>query len=185
MNSKMFEEKKSSREIFKGEILGLYFDRVKLPDGKTAYREKVTHPGAVAIVPVSNDGKVILVRQYRYPVEEITIEIPAGKIDRNEDPEDCAKRELAEEIGAVNVKLTHLSSFYTTPGFCNEILHLFIATDFKKTGNNPEEDEFLEVIETSLGEALSLIENGEIKDAKTIIGILMARDYINGKSNKN
>jgi ADP-ribose pyrophosphatase len=184
MSFKMFEEKRSSREIFKGEIVGLYFDHVVLPNGNIATREKVTHPGAVGIVPVYDNGTVLLVKQFRYPVEEITIEIPAGKLDRGEKPADCARRELAEEIGAVDGKLIFLSSFYTTPGFCNEILHLFLATGFKKTGNNLDEDEFLEIMEISLREATFLIRKGEIRDAKTIIGILMARDYFDGKCKK-
>jgi len=184
LNDGLFEEKINSKKIFNGQIVGLYFDNVKLPNGKTATREKVTHPGAVAIVPVTDDNKIILVRQYRYPVNNITIEIPAGKLDRGENPSGCAQRELEEEVGAVNGKLIHLSTFYTTPGFCDEVLHLYLATGFKRIDNNLDDDEFLEIIEPEAEEALSWIKSGEIKDSKTIIGILMAKDYINGKHKK-
>jgi ADP-ribose pyrophosphatase len=181
LSERLFEEKIDSKQIFKGKIVGLYYDNIKLPDGKTATREKVTHPGAVGIVPVTNDNKIILVRQYRYPVEDVTIEIPAGKLDKGESPSKCAQRELEEEVGAVNGKLIHLSTFYTTPGFCNEVLHLYLAIEFRRIGNNLDEDEFLEVIEPEADEAMQWVKNGKIKDSKTIIGILMAKDYINGK----
>jgi len=184
LNKKLFEEKIDSKQIFSGQIVGLYYDSVKLPNGKTATREKVTHPGAVGIVPVTVDNKIILVKQYRYPVEDITIEIPAGKLDSGEKPSVCARRELEEEVGAVNGKLIHLSTFYTTPGFCDEVLHLYLATGFERTDNNLDEDEFLEIIEPGIEEAISWINNGKIKDSKTIIGILMARDFINGKLRK-
>ncbi|MFC2159714.1 NUDIX hydrolase [Actinomycetota bacterium] len=184
MSERLFEEKIDSKQIFKGEIVGLYYDNIKLPNGKTATREKVTHPGAVGIVPVTNDNKIILVRQYRYPVEDITIEIPAGKLDKDENPSKCAQRELEEEVGAVNGRLIHLSTFYTTPGFCNEVLHLYLAIEFKRTANNLDEDEFLEILEPEADDAIQWIKNGKIKDSKTIIGILMAKDYINEKLRK-
>ena len=179
MSDKLYEEKVDSKEIFKGKIVGFYFDRIRLPNGKIASREKVTHPGAVGIVPVTADEKIILVKQFRYPVGDVTIEIPAGKLDKEEPPEICARRELEEEVGAVNGDLIHLSSFHTTPGFCNEILHLFLAENFERTGNNLDDDEFLEVIELRIDEAVSWVKNGKIKDSKTIIGILMTRDLIN------
>lgn len=178
MDKKLFEEKISSKQIFSGEILGLLFDKVKLPNGKTASREKITHPGAVAIVPVIDGDELLLVRQYRYPVNDTTIEIPAGKLDKGELPENCAKRELAEEVGAVNGDISLLTSFYTTPGFCDEILHLFIATNFTIADNSPDEDEFLDIIRIKIKTALSWIKEGKIKDSKTIIGILMARDQL-------
>ena len=184
MNEELFEEKIDSKKVFSGKIIGLYYDSVKLPNGKTATREKVTHPGAVGIVPVTDDNKIILVRQYRYPVEDIIIEIPAGKLNKDESPSMCARRELEEEVGAVNGELIHLSTFYTTPGFSNEILYLYLAIRFKKTKNNLDEDEFLEIIEPEAEEAISWIKDGKIKDSKTIIGILMAKDFINEKLRK-
>lgn len=178
MDKRLYEEKISSRKIFSGKILGLSYDKVRLPNGKTASREKITHPGAVAVVAITDEYEVLLVRQYRYPINNITIEIPAGKLDKDELPENCAKRELAEEVGAIDGKLQLLSSFYTTPGFCNEVLHLFIATDFKISTNNLDEDEFLDIIKIKMETALLWIKEGKIKDSKTIIGILMARDLL-------
>ena len=179
LENRLFEEKIDSKKIFNGQIVSLYYDKVKLSNGKTATREKITHPGAVGIVPVTGDNKIILVKQYRYPVEDITIEIPAGKLDKDEPPSICARRELEEEVGAVGGKLVLLSSFYTTPGFCNEVLHLYLATDFKRTANNLDDDEFLEIIEPELTVAMTWIKDGKIKDSKTIIGILMAKDFLN------
>jgi len=179
LDKRLYEEKISSRQIFNGEILGLLFDKVRLPNGKTASREKITHPGAVGVVPVTDENEILLVRQYRYSVNDTTIEIPAGKLDRDELPESCAKRELAEEVGAIDGKLRLLSSFYTTPGFCDEVLHLFIATGFKISNNSPDEDEFLDIIKIKIETALLWFKEGKIKDSKTIIGILMARDLLN------
>ncbi len=181
MNKKLYEEKISSKKIFEGKILDLYYDKVSLPNGRTATREKVAHPGAVGIVPVDESRRVYLVKQYRYPPDDILIEIPAGKLDKNEDPADCAVRELEEEIGAVGAKLVSLSNFYTTPGFSDELLHMFVATGFRIKGNNLDEDEFLEVLTFTMDEADEMIKNGKIRDAKTIIGLMLARDFLNEK----
>ena len=180
MSKELFEEKIQSKTIFKGEIVGLFLDKVRLPNEKIATREKVTHPGAVGIIPVDKKGRIMLVKQFRYPIGTITMEIPAGKLDKDELPLDCAIRELEEEIGAFAPTMIHLSTFYTTPGFCNEILHLYLAKDFTRKNNNLDDDEFLEIIELDLKESLTLIENGRIRDSKTIIGILLARDHLNG-----
>ena len=185
MDKKLAEQQISSKKIFEGHILKLFIDHVKLPNGKNATREKISHPGAVGIVPVTDDGNILLVRQYRYPVDDITIEIPAGKIDSQEEPEKCARRELAEEVGAINGDLKLLSSFYTTPGFCDEILHLYIATGFKVSDNNLDEDEFLDIISINLKEAVKWITDGRIMDSKTIIGILMAMNILNNGNKKH
>jgi ADP-ribose pyrophosphatase len=184
LDKKLSEQQIKSEKIFDGQILKLYFDQVRLPNGKTATREKISHPGAVGIVPVSDDGNILLVRQYRYPVDDITIEIPAGKIDKREEPEKCARRELAEEVGAVNGDLKLLTSFYTTPGFCDELLHLYIATGFQISDNNLDEDEFLDIVSIKLDEASRWIQEGKIKDSKTIIGILMAMNFLNDGNQK-
>lgn len=177
--SKELSEKKiSSREIFSGEILKLHLDRVKLPNGKIATREKVSHPGAVGIIPVNENGSIFVVKQFRYPIKKTLIEIPAGKIDKGETPDECARRELEEETGAVGGKLIHLISFYSSPGFCDEIMHLYVALEFKKRDNNLDEDEFLQIIDLRMEDALSYIKSGKIKDAKSIIGILLAHDYM-------
>jgi ADP-ribose pyrophosphatase len=180
MNRKLYEKKISSKEIFKGEIVRLFVDKVKLPNNKIAVREKVTHPGAVGIVPINKEGKIILVKQFRYPLNNVLMEIPAGKLGKNEAPLNCARRELREEIGATGGELIHLTTFYTSPGFCDEILYLYLVIDFEKKENNLDDDEFLKVVELKMKDALSYIENGKLKDAKTIIGILLARDYLSG-----
>jgi ADP-ribose pyrophosphatase len=181
LNKKLFEERISSKNIFSGKILGLYHDMVRLPNGKIASREKITHPGAVAVVPVTSDNNILLVKQYRYPVSVVTIEIPAGKLAPGENPRECAERELGEEIGAIGGKVQLMSSFYSTPGYCDEVLHLFIATGFQKSSNNLDEDEFLEIIEVKMEKSVIWIKEGKIKDCKTIAGILMARDYLDNK----
>ena len=179
MDKELYEKKISSKKIFEGEIVELFVDKVKLPNNKIAIREKVTHPGAVGIVPVSKEGKIILVKQFRYPLGSVLLEIPAGKLGKNENPLDCARRELREEIGATGGKLIHLTTFYTSPGFCNEVLYLYLAINFEKKENNLDDDEFLRIVELKMKDALSYVENGKLKDAKTIIGILLSRDYLN------
>ena len=174
----LVEKKIKSSIMFEGSILKLYFDEVLLPNGKTATREKVTHPGAVAVVPVNQNNEVILVRQYRYPIEKILIEIPAGKLDKGEPPIICAERELHEEAGAKNGRLTHLVTIYTSPGFSDEKMEIYLATDFIEEANKPDYDEFLAVEKISLEKCIEMIENGTINDAKTIIGIMCARDWL-------
>ncbi len=178
MDKRLYEQKISSKKVFSGKILGLFFDQVKLPNGNKATREKVTHPGAVGIVPVNSSREVYLVRQFRYPPDTILIEIPAGKLDHKEDPLDCAKRELKEEIGAQGAQMTNLSNFFTTPGFCDELLRMYLATGFTIRENNLDEDEFLQVVKFDLNKAVAMIKEGQIRDAKTIIGLMLARDYL-------
>lgn len=177
-DEKLIEKKTDSELVFNGKIIQVYFDSIILPNKKKATREKVSHPGAVAVVPLNKKNEIILIRQYRYPVEEVLVEIPAGKLDYNEAPEKCARRELFEEVGVIDGKLTKLCSFFTTPGFSNELLHLFLATDFTVHKNNPDEDEFLQIIEVPLNQCLDWINEGKIKDAKSMIGILMAKNYL-------
>ena len=177
MDKKLYEEKVSSKEIFKGKILKLCFDRVRLPNNKITTREKVEHPGAVAVVPINKENEVILVKQYRYPVDIILIEIPAGKLDGGEPPIDCAKRELKEEVGCQGGNFIHLAQVFTSPGFSNEKMDIYLVRDFEEKENNPDDDEFLHIIKIKLKDCLKMIKNGEINDAKSIIGIMMARDY--------
>ncbi|MHB1275940.1 MAG: NUDIX hydrolase [Candidatus Humimicrobiaceae bacterium] len=178
----MKKKKISSEKVFEGKIIKLFFDKVMLPNKKLATREKVWHPGAVAVVPLTSNNEIILIKQYRYPVEEVLIEIPAGKLDKDEAPGDCAKRELQEEVGAVGGNLVHLTSFHTTPGFSNEFLHLYLAINFEKKENNPDEDEFLQILSIPVKDCIDWVFEGRIKDAKSIIGILMANEYIKNNS---
>lgn len=168
------------REIFKGKILSLYVDRVRLPNGVEAEREVVEHRGAVGMVAMENEGDVYLVRQYRHAPGRDLLEIPAGKLDEGEEPLACARRELAEEIGLEAGEWARLASFYTSPGFSDEVLHLYLARGLSPAEAAPDEDEFLEVVRISLREALSLVSGGEIEDAKTIAGLTLAALFLEG-----
>ncbi len=169
------EEKKAAGEwLYRGKILDLKLDLVVLPNGRQTEREVVVHPGAVAVVAVNNKKRILLLKQFRYAVGQVLWELPAGKLEQGEDPLACAKRELAEETGYGAGKWEHLSTFYTSPGFCSEIMFLYLASDLSKDGRQADEDEFIEVRQIPLGQALKWIQGGKIKDAKTIAGILLA-----------
>ncbi|SNX55386.1 NUDIX hydrolase [Thermoanaerobacterium sp. RBIITD] len=172
------EVTKNSDKIFNGKIINLRIDNVVLPDGKTAKREIVEHPGGVSILAVNKNGKILMVKQYRKPAEKIMLEIPAGKLDPGESPEVCAKRELMEETGYIANNLKHIFSFYPSPGFSTEILHLYLALEIEKGEPHRDDDEFLEVYEYGLDEIKNMVMNGEIEDAKSLIAILY---YINMK----
>lgn len=168
-----FTEKRiESKVIMDGQILKFKLDTVLLPNGKEATREIVEHPGAVAVAAVDDQGRICMVRQYRYPVGMDMVEIPAGKLDKNEAPLDCARRELEEEAGLSASNWELLYTYYTTPGFSDEIMYLYKATGLSRGESHPDEDEFLEVMMVSREEALEMLKRGDIKDSKTIIGIL-------------
>ena len=174
------EEKTSSSEIvFQGKLLDVRRDIVILPNGANGIREWIKHPGAVCCIPILPNGKIALIRQYRYSVRKMMIELPAGKLDKRENPEKCAIRELEEEIGYRANKLTFLINIHPAIGFANEKMWLFIAENLVKTEPKLDEDEFLELIPTSLEDALNLIWTGKITDAKTIIGLLSFNRTIN------
>ena len=148
--SNLKETKLSSEIIFQGRLLDVRKDEVLLPNGKTSTREWINHPGAVCIIPILPNGKIALIRQYRYPVQSEMIELPAGKLDKGEKPEKCAKRELIEEIGYRSNKLTFLSHIHPAIGFANEKMWIFLAEDLEKTESKLDEDEFIELIPTNL-----------------------------------
>jgi len=166
------ETKLSSKNVFQGRLLDVRKDEVELPNGKISTREWINHPGAVCCVPILPDGKIALIKQYRYPVQSEMIELPAGKLDPNEEPEECAMRELQEEIGYRPKKLTFLTHIHPAVGFANEKMWLYLAEDLVPSESKLDEDEFLELIPTDFDEALELIWSGEITDVKTIIGLL-------------
>lgn len=166
----------SSQMLHRGKIVNLRVDTVELPNGKMGTREVVEHAGAVAVVPVTEHGEVIMVRQYRYPVEEILWEIPAGKLDQGEDPEHCVRRELLEETGVVAANIYKIFSIYSSPGFSNEILHIYGAENLTYQKQKLDEDEFVEVERVSIDKALQMISEGKIKDSKTIAGILAIKN---------
>lgn len=168
---KKFEEiTLRSEPIFKGKIISLQVDHVQLPNGETATREIVKHPGAVAVMALIDD-KMIVVEQYRKPLEKSQVEIPAGKLDAGEDPLQAALRELEEETGYRSEHIKHVSSFYTSPGFADEILHLYIAEHLIKGQARPDEDEFLECEAITLEQAQQYIREARISDAKTIMAV--------------
>ncbi len=170
-----------TNRVYSGKIVNVRIDDVLLPNGSESKREVVEHPGAVAIVPIAQDGQVLLVRQYRKPAEKVLLEIPAGKLEEGEAPEECARREMAEEVGFWPGELKLVSTFYTSPGFSSEIIYLFLAKDFSRAENTKgPEDEHLELERISLKEAPRLIRDGEVEDGKTIVGLLMALHHDNG-----
>ncbi|MBL6009606.1 ADP-ribose pyrophosphatase [Bacillus halotolerans] len=171
---KHLEEKTIAKEqIFSGKVIDLYVEDVELPNGKTSKREIVKHPGAVAVLAVTDEGKIIMVKQFRKPLERTIVEIPAGKLEKGEEPEYTALRELEEETGYTAKKLTKITAFYTSPGFADEIVHVFLAEELSVLEEKREldEDEFVEVMEVTLGDALKLVESHEVYDAKTAYAI--------------
>jgi len=160
-----------TKNIYKGRIVDLSLETVTLPNGATVELEVIRHPGAAAVVPMKNAQTVILIRQYRHAVGGYIYEIPAGKLHPGEDPRDCAQRELEEEIGYRAGLLEHVTSAYTTPGFTNEVIHIYKATQMQQGTQNLGYDEVLEVIEFSLEQTLTMIRDGAITDAKTIVGL--------------
>jgi ADP-ribose pyrophosphatase len=169
--NKKFEEITISTEpIFEGKIITLQVDRVQLPNGEIATREIVKHPGAVAVLALLGD-KMIVVEQYRKPLEKSQIEIPAGKLEKGEDPLDAARRELKEETGYRCGTIRHISSFYTSPGFADELLHLYAAEQLVPGDAKPDEDEFIECEAITLEQAQQYIREQRISDAKTIMAV--------------
>ena len=171
----------SSEQIWQGRLLDVRRDRVRLPDGSEGVREYVTHPGAVVIIPVLPDGKLIFERQYRYPVGRVMLELPAGKIDPNEEPLLTAKRELREETGYAAAEWRHLGTMHPTIGYANERIEIFLAEALTSLGqNNLDEGEFLELIEMSLDEAMEAVRKGELTDGKTLSALLWAEKVLSG-----
>ena len=173
----LIEEKVSSEDVFDGNLLHVKKDTVRLPNGNIAYREWIKHPGASAVVPVTPEGRLIFVRQYRYPIQQVTLEIPAGKLDaEGEDPLDCARRELSEETGYQAEKYTFLTKLATTVGFSNEFIYIYAAEGLTAGRQHPDEDEFINVCTLTMDEAMAKVRSGEICDAKSVTAVLLLRD---------
>jgi ADP-ribose pyrophosphatase len=164
------------KSIYKGRVLDINIERIRLPNGNDVDLEIVRHPGGACALPLHDDGDVTLIRQYRQPAGEIIWEIPAGRIDAGEDPESCARRELEEEAGLTAGRMEKLSSFMTTPGFCSEVLHIYLAKDLIHCGQRLEHDESLEVVKLPIRDAMKMVLNGEINDGKTMIALLLAKE---------
>jgi ADP-ribose pyrophosphatase len=170
-DGKKYEEVTLSRNtLYKGRIITLEEQEVRLPDGKTAGREIVRHPGAVAVMAI-HDGKMLVVEQFRKPLERSQVEIPAGKLEPGENPLESAKRELREETGFACGSLRKIAEFSTSPGFCDEVLYLYLAEDLTPGDSDPDEDEFLDCFAVTPEEAKRLMAEGRICDAKTILAV--------------
>src|SRR5882762_5817292 len=171
-----------SKRVYSGKVISLDVDTVRFPDGSIGELEMIRHPGASAIVPFLSDAggtdpQVLLIRQYRYAADGYLYEIPAGRLNPGEDPRDCAVRELKEETGCTAEQMEHLLSFYTTPGFTDEKIHLFMATGLIAGETKHEADEFLDLQPMLLSRALEMIQRGEIVDAKTALGLMYAAGF--------
>ncbi|MGA7722268.1 MAG: NUDIX hydrolase [Ignavibacteriaceae bacterium] len=170
---------KKSETLFSGKVFDLKVDQIEYDSGNIGVREIAVHPGGAAVVAVKDDGKIILVRQFRHPINQSILELPAGKLDKGEDPLVCALRELEEETGYKTENIEKLGIITTSPGFCTEILHLFLAKDLIAGNHNREEGELgMEILEFSIDEIDRKIEIGEIIDAKTICGIYLAKNTL-------
>lgn len=178
-DSHLIEQCLSSEQVWKGKLLDVRRDRVRLPDGTEGVREYITHPGAVVIIPVLPDGRLVFERQYRYPVERVMLELPAGKIDPDEAPLSTAQRELFEETGHHANKWRHLGTMYPTIGYADERIEIFLAQELTSLGENQlDEGEFLELISLSLDEAFEAIRTGHLTDGKTLSALLWAEKVL-------
>jgi ADP-ribose pyrophosphatase len=159
------------QNIYRGKVVTLNVERVQLPNGVTIDLETIRHPGAAAVVPLKENGTVVLIRQFRHAAGGYIYEIPAGKLNQGEDPLSCAARELEEEVGYRAGRLVLLSSIFTAPGFADEVIHVYLATGLTRGREQLDRDEVLEVVEMPLADAVANIGNGTIRDAKTIVGL--------------
>lgn len=177
----------ATERLYTGRIVNLDLDTVGFPDGSTGTLEMLRHPGASAVVPFlddprADDPRIILIRQFRHAADGFLWEIPAGRLDPGEEPEACARRELREETGYSAADCRHLVTIHTTPGFTDERIHLFMATGLRSGDHAREADEFVEVHETHWSEALRLVENGEVSDAKTLTALLYTQTCLRRRS---
>ena len=166
------EKHLSSRRIYDGKIVHLRVDTVELPSGREAQREIIEHNGAVCVVPVMPDGQIAMIRQFRTATGEVLWELPAGGLEKDEAPQDCAQRELIEEIGYRAGQMTPLFQCFLAPGYSSEMMHGYLGENLEEVGAQPEEDENIELVIKPLEELLPLIDSGEIRDAKTVCGLL-------------
>lgn len=172
------ETRLEGRTLFKGRILRLEVDEVALPNGEEAIREVVRHPGGVCVLPLREDGEVELVEQFRYPYDDVILELPAGKLDPGEDPLAAAKRELSEETGLAAERWVNLGVFYPSVGFTDEVLHLYLAQRLSQGDTHPDEDEFLRRRRIPLDTLAEMVMDGTIPDGKTQVLVLKAQRYL-------
>lgn len=169
----------NSSRVFEGKIIQVRLDNIRTKDGGQSVREIVEHPGGVAIAALTHDNKMVFVRQFRKPAEEVLLEIPAGKIEKDEQPDKTAIRELKEETGYTAREMKHLMTFYSSPGFSNEKIYLYLARDLISGESSPDENEHVEIIEHSIDSLHQMIDSGEIIDGKTIIAIQAVQRLLN------
>ena len=175
----LVEKKISGESVFDGVLLHVKKDDVELPNGHKSVREWIDHQGASAVIPLLPDNQIILVKQFRYPIGQVTLEVPAGKLDsKDEDPLICAVRELSEETGYTAGKIWKLTTIATTVGFSNEVIHLYAATNLTAGKQHPDEDEFINTVKIPLTAAIQMVETGKIIDAKSIISILLLAKHL-------
>lgn len=178
----IYEEKTvSSEKVFQGRIIKVKVDKVAMPDGSVATRELVEHPGGVGVVAITDNDEIIMVRQYRKPLDKVIYEIPAGKLDNGEAHRECGIRELSEETGMTAGRFEYLGFIYPSPGFTDEVTHVYLATDLSQGEVHPDQDEYLDVERVPVQKAYEMVLDNEINDAKSVFGILK---YMQMKSRK-
>ena len=177
----LIEKKLSSEEIFDGVAIHLFRDEILLPNGNKGVREVVRHPGAVCVIPITDEGEVIFVNQFRYALDRVTLEVPAGKLEKGEDPMEAALRELSEETGVTAQNIEPLDALYTSPALIDEIIYMYIATGLSQGEQHLDDDEFVNAVKIPLSEAIDMVMSGKILDAKTQLIILKAAKYLENK----
>ena len=180
-----YEERVETELAYRGQIVNVRRDKARLQNGNIAGREVVEHPGGVGIVPVTQDNEILMVRQFRYPLGKELLEIPAGKLAPGEDPLDCAVRELSEETGCTAGRHVFLGEIYPTPGYCEEKLHIYLALDLEYGKAHLDENELLCTEPVPMGQLVEMIMRNELPDAKSIIGVMKAKMYMEGHYGKN
>jgi ADP-ribose pyrophosphatase len=178
LKGSLAEQKKLSEKVFSGELLHVFKDEAILPDTSIGRREWIQHPGACAVVPLFENGDCVLIQQFRYPAQQLFWEVPAGKIDRGEDPFTTANRELEEETGYRAKEWTYIGHFYPAIGYADEIIHIYLAEGLIPGHQNMDEDEFLSVYRVPFNEVVGMIHSGEINDAKTISSIIRVQGFL-------
>ncbi|MBO7739043.1 MAG: NUDIX hydrolase [Oscillospiraceae bacterium] len=178
MYENLFEKTLSSKRVFDGKIVNVRWDSVELVNGKTSFREVVEHAGGVVILAVDENNRAYMVRQFRYPIGRAMLEVPAGKLEKGEDPLEGAVRELREETGLTAEQIIYFGGTYPSPGFCDEQLHIYLALGLTQGEACPDEDEFLNLEVIDLDELAAMIMRGELQDGKSINAIFMAREYL-------
>jgi ADP-ribose pyrophosphatase len=169
------------KQVYQCRIFSVYEGNIRFPNGRVSRQSRIDHRPCVAIVPIDREGRVILVRQYRYSVGKQLVEIPAGNMDKgNESPEACAQRELSEETGYGAKPWTRLYEGYLLPGYCNEYMYFYLATDLYHAPLEPDDDEYIEILPVSMEEAMDMVKAGAIIDGKTALGLYLVRDYLRG-----